>query len=84
MAKFNLKQIKERAAQADSEPTPQKTSKTESQNASITEEPDVNLTINVKRSHRVHWAGQAKLQGTSLTAIIKEALEARFGLPEDQ
>lgn len=44
-------------------------------------EPDVNLSIKVPRSRRQHWAAEAKRQGTTLTAVITEALSQRFGDP---
>lgn len=43
---------------------------------------DVNLSIKVAKSRRQHWAAEAKRQGTSLTAVITEALSTRFGEPE--
>jgi predicted HicB family RNase H-like nuclease len=45
-------------------------------------EEEVNLSIKVAKSRRQHWAAEAKRQGTSLTAVIIEALSARFGEPE--
>jgi predicted HicB family RNase H-like nuclease len=45
------------------------------------QEPDVNLSIKVPLSLRRHWASEAKRQGTSLTAVITEALRQRFGEP---
>lgn len=45
-------------------------------------EEEVNLSIKVAKSRRQHWAAEAKRQGTSLTAVITEALSARFGEPE--
>lgn len=44
-------------------------------------EPSVNLSIKVPKSRRQHWAAEAKRQGTTLTAVITEALNARFGEP---
>lgn len=43
---------------------------------------EVNLSIKVAKSRRQHWAAEAKRQGTSLTAVIMEALSAKFGEPE--
>lgn len=40
-----------------------------------------NLTIRVQKNQRLHWLIEAKKQGTSLTAAIVEALNARFGSP---
>jgi hypothetical protein len=45
-------------------------------------EEDVNLSIKVPKSRRQHWAAEAKRRGTTLTAVITEALSARFGEPE--
>lgn len=42
-----------------------------------------NLTVRVPKSHRVHWLIEAKRKGTSLTAAITEAMNARFGEPDD-
>ena len=41
----------------------------------------VNLSIKVAKSRRQHWAAEAKRQGTTLTAVITEALSAKFGEP---
>jgi predicted HicB family RNase H-like nuclease len=41
------------------------------------------MTVRVPRQHRIHWLISAKKQGTSLTAAITEALNARFGEPTD-
>ena len=42
------------------------------------------LTVRVPKHHRVHWLIGAKKQGTSLTAAITEAMNARFGEPDSQ
>jgi hypothetical protein len=42
---------------------------------------DVNLSIKVPRQLRQHWAAEAKRQGTTLTAVIMDALNKRFGGP---
>jgi hypothetical protein len=42
---------------------------------------EVNLSIKVLKSRRQHWVAEAKRQGTSLTAVITEALSERFGEP---
>lgn len=39
------------------------------------------MTVRVSRRHRLHWLIAAKREGTSLTAAITEALNARFGEP---
>ena len=41
----------------------------------------VNLTIKVQREHRQHWVAEAKREGTSMVAVIQEALEKKYGLP---
>jgi predicted HicB family RNase H-like nuclease len=45
-------------------------------------EPEVNLCVKVPVSLRRHWAAEAKRQGITMTAVIIEALEAKFGKPE--
>ena len=42
---------------------------------------DVILSIKVPLQLRQHWAAEAKREGTSLTAVIMEALTKRFGGP---
>ncbi len=44
-------------------------------------EEDVNLTVKVPRSRRMHWAAEAKRSGVTLTEVICEALSKRFGEP---
>ena len=65
----------------------QKSGKTKSQQASkpdsqIVEIPEVNLCIKVPKNLRQHWSAEAKRQGTTLKAVISQALEDKFGLPE--
>lgn len=45
-------------------------------------EAEVNLSIKVAKARRQHWAAEAKRQGTTLTAVIIEALSTKFGEPE--
>lgn len=45
-------------------------------------EPEVNLCVKVPLSLRRQWAAEAKRQGTTMTAAIVEALEAKFGRPD--
>lgn len=47
-------------------------------NARVVEEM-VNLSIRVPKRLRMHWVAEAKRHDTSITAIITEALNARFG-----
>lgn len=42
----------------------------------------VNLSIKVSISLRRHWVSEAKRQGTSLTAVIIDALTEQFGQPD--
>lgn len=57
--------------------------KQDNQNTSeVEKEAEVNLCIKVPISLRRHWASVAKKQGTTMTAVIMEALEAKFGLPD--
>ena len=42
---------------------------------------DVNLSIKVPLTLRQHWAAEAKREGTTLTAVIMDALTKRFGGP---
>ena len=39
----------------------------------------VNLSIRVPKRLRMHWVAEAKRHDTSITAVITEALNARFG-----
>lgn len=39
----------------------------------------VNLSIRVPKRLRMHWVAEAKRSDTSLTAVITEALNAKFG-----
>jgi hypothetical protein len=45
------------------------------------EEKQVNLGIKIAESRRRHWVAEAKRNGTSITAVIIEALSDRFGEP---
>lgn len=45
-------------------------------------EAEVNLCVKVPVSLRRHWSAEAKRQGTTMTAVIVEALEAKFGRPD--
>ena len=52
--------------------------------APIVKEEDVNLTVKVPRSRRMHWAAEAKRSGVTLTEVICEALSKRFGEPSER
>ncbi len=41
----------------------------------IVEIPEVNLCIKVPKNLRQHWSAEAKRQGTTLKAVISQALE---------
>lgn len=45
-------------------------------------EAEVNLCVKVPISLRRHWSAEAKRQGLTMTAVIVEALEAKFGKPD--
>ena len=64
------------------EPDNQPAIKQDSQKPLQPPEPEVNLCVKVPKSLRQHWAAEAKREGTTMTAVIVEALEKRFGLPE--
>lgn len=51
--------------------------------SSATSKPDkeVNLCVRVPESQRRWWAAQAKMNGTTMTDVIKAALTAEFGDP---
>lgn len=53
--------------------------KTASQSTEL--EKMVNLCVKVPQSLRQHWAAEAKRQGTTMTAVITEALSQKFGKP---
>ena len=58
-------------------PENKKTSKPENQ----TKPQEVNLSIKVALNRRQHWAAEAKRQGTTITAVVMEALSTKFGEP---
>lgn len=45
------------------------------------DEKGVNLSIKVPENLRRHWSAEAKREGISITAVITEALNNRFGKP---
>lgn len=55
----------------------------ESGNAHDEQPPElfVNLSIKVPKRLRQHWAAEAKRSGTTLTRVITDALQQRFGVP---
>ena len=75
--------IKEAKTQNSGKPENQKTGKPESKSITTKvekpKEKEVNLSIKVPESKRRHWVSEAKKQGTSLTAVIIESLNNKFG-----
>ncbi|PZO11250.1 MAG: hypothetical protein DCF25_19710 [Leptolyngbya foveolarum] len=55
--------------------------KADAEAAAKSDDPTVTFTMNVRKSHRQWWAGQAKLQGKTMTDIATAALIKEFGLP---
>ena len=56
----------------------------QAQEAQAQEKPEeVNLSIKVTKKLRRHWVSEAKRHDTTLTAVIIEALKARFGEPPE-
>lgn len=45
-------------------------------------EPEVNLCVKVPKSLRQHWAAEAKRNGMTMTSVIIDALNAKFGKPD--
>lgn len=44
----------------------------------------VNLCVKVPESLRRYWAAQSKLAGVTMTEVIIDALNQKFGKPENQ
>lgn len=91
MSKYGdlIKQARKTENQKSIQPNSQKTSQPENQinepdsTQEIPEpEPEVNLCVKVPVSLRRHWSAEAKRQGTTMTAVIIEALNAKFGRPD--
>lgn len=57
--------------------------KADAEAAAKAEDPTVTFTMNVKKSHRQWWAGQAKLKGETMTDIATAALIKAYGLPPE-
>ena len=57
--------------------------KAEAEAAAKADDPIVTFTMNARKSHRQWWAGQAKLQGKTMTEVATAALIKAFGLPPD-
>lgn len=48
----------------------------------VIKEKEVNLCVKVPESLRRHWAAESKREGITMTEVIVQALEARFGKPK--
>jgi len=48
----------------------------------VVKEKEVNLCVKVPESLRRHWAAESKRGGVTMTEVIVQALEARFGRPD--
>ena len=48
----------------------------------VVKEKEVNLCVKVPESLRRHWAAESKRGGVTMTEVIVQALEARFGKPD--
>ena len=64
--------------QIASQPDNQLTGKPEIE---VVKEKEVNLCVKVPESLRRHWAAESKREGITITEVIVQALEARFGKP---
>ena len=65
--------------QLDGKPDNQTTRQPESE---VVKEKEVNLCVKVPESLRRHWAAESKREGVTMTEVMVQALEARFGRPE--
>lgn len=67
------------------EPENQETIKPESQFSGLPSQKneEVNLSIKVQKKRRQHWTAEAKRQGTTITAVVMEALSTKFGEPQE-
>lgn len=63
----------------DQVPTPEHASQQTAKQAP--DDPEVNLSVRVPKSHRAWWTGKARMEGTTMTDLIKEFLEEKYGLP---
>ena len=51
--------------------------KADAAKAAKADDPIVTFTMNCRKSHRQWWAGQAKLQGLTMTDIATQASDSR-------
>jgi hypothetical protein len=81
MSKYGdiIKEARKPENQKTIEPESQKAGKPDDQ---VGNTEGVNLSVKVSKVRRQHWVAEAKRQGTTLTAVIVEALNSRFGDPE--
>ena len=89
MSKYGelIQQARSQENQKNGKPDNQETRQPDKQIAALTQgipepEVEVNLCVKVPVSLRRHWSAEAKRQGTTMTAVIIEALEAKFGKPD--
>lgn len=70
-------------AKQTSKPDDQISGTQEKQNLDPTTETEkmVNLCVKVPKSLRQHWAAEAKRQGITMTEVITDALNQKFGKP---
>lgn len=73
----NIQEVSQNKDQKSTKPDSQITSQPEA-----VKEREVNLCVKVPESLRRHWAAESKRQGVTMTEVIVQALEARFGRPE--
>ncbi|MEA5517028.1 hypothetical protein [Nodularia sp. UHCC 0506] len=67
------------------EPENQETINTENQKSGLPEQEQlVNLCIKVPIKERRYWMSKAKEQGITVTSVIIEALNQKFGKPDSQ
>ena len=91
MSKISYADIIQKARESEAVETEQEQEKIgalpESQNVRLETAPGkvveemVNLSIRVPKRLRMHWVAEAKRHDTSITAVITEALNAKFGSP---
>ena len=74
-----IQKAREQENQESVKPDNQITSQSELE---VVKEKDVNLCVKVPESLRRHWAAESKREGITMTEVIVQALEARFGRPE--
>jgi len=91
MSKYGelIKQARKPESQQTEKPVNQETSQPDNQmqTFALTQEipepeVEVNLCVKVPVSLRRHWSAEVKRQGITMTAVIVEALEAKFGRPD--